>query len=279
MIIDHVMSAEMIQIISRPMRRDVALGNTASFNCVGYGSYLDITWRFDFPPDEQVMCSREICDHTALTYSERPSSDNLIMNTTLEIDTSQLELGVYSILCILQQSISQNIDLEKGMDQPFSTTMTIVEPSKSDQIISRRLVALVSPYRRLVPIIIISPYRRLVPIIIVSPYRRPVAIIIVSPYRRLVAIIIVSPYRRPVAIIIVSPYRRLVAIIIISPYRRLVAIIIVSPYRRLVAIIIVSPYRRLVAIIIVSPYRRPVAIIIIIVSPIYSNYHGYCYYN
>ena len=50
------------------------------------------------------------------------------MNTTLEIDTSQLELGVYSILCILQQSIPPEVDLEEGMDQPFSTTMTIVEP-------------------------------------------------------------------------------------------------------------------------------------------------------
>ena len=126
--IDHVMCAEMIQIISRPVRQEVPLGNTASFNCMGYGSFLDITWRFDFPPDEQVMCSRESCDHTALAYSERPSSDNLIMNTTLEIDTSQLELGVYSILCILQQSIPPEIDLEEGMDQPFSTTMTIVEP-------------------------------------------------------------------------------------------------------------------------------------------------------
>ena len=126
--IDHVMSAEMIQIISRPMRQEVPLGNTASFNCVGYGSFLGITWRFDFPSDKQVMCSHESCDHTALAYSERPSSDNLIMNTTLEIDTSQLELGVYSIQCILQQSIQPEIDLEEGMDQPFSTTMTIVEP-------------------------------------------------------------------------------------------------------------------------------------------------------
>ena len=124
--IDHVMSAEMIQIISRPMRQDVPFGNTASFNCVGYGSFLDITWRFDFPPEEQVMCSRESCDHTALAYSERPRSDNLIMNTTLEIDTSQLELGVYSILCILQQSIPPEVDLEEGMDQTFSTTMTII---------------------------------------------------------------------------------------------------------------------------------------------------------
>ena len=124
----HVMSAEMIQIISRPMRQDVPLGNIASFNCVGYGSFLNITWRFDFPRDEQVMCSHESCDHTALAYSERPSSDNLIMNTTLEIDTSQLELGVYSIQCILQQSIPPEIDLEEGMDQPFSTTMRIVEP-------------------------------------------------------------------------------------------------------------------------------------------------------
>ena len=95
---------------------------------MGHGSFLDITWRFDFPPDEQVMCSRESCDHTALAYSERPSSDNLTMNTTLEIDTNKLELGVYSILCILQQSIPPEVDLEEGMDQPFSTTMTIVEP-------------------------------------------------------------------------------------------------------------------------------------------------------
>ena len=77
--IDHVMCAEMIQIISRPVRKDVPLGNTTSFNCVGYGSFLDNTWRFDFPPDEQVMCSRESCDHTALSYNERPSSDNLIL--------------------------------------------------------------------------------------------------------------------------------------------------------------------------------------------------------
>ena len=129
--IDHVMCAEMIQIISRPMRQEVPLGNTASFNCVGYGSFLDITWRFDFPPDEQVMCSREICDHTALAYSERPSSDNLIMNTTLEIDTSQLELDVYSILCILQQSTPPEVDLEEGMDQPFSAIMTTLQPFPS----------------------------------------------------------------------------------------------------------------------------------------------------
>ena len=132
--IDHVMSAEMIQIISRPMRKDVPLGNTASFNCVGYGSFLDITWRFDFPSDEQVMCSRESCDHTALAYSERPSSDNLIMNTTLEIDTSQFELDVYSIVCILQQSIPPELDFEEGMDQPFSTTLTIVEPMYTTQL-------------------------------------------------------------------------------------------------------------------------------------------------
>lgn len=134
--IDHVMCTETIQVISRPMRQNVPFGGTASFNCVGYGSFLDIIWRFDFPSDAQdlVFCSRESCDHIALSYyiESAPSSDNLISNTTLEIDTSLLELdGIYPILCILQETVPAEYDLEEGMDQPFSATLTIMKPPSS----------------------------------------------------------------------------------------------------------------------------------------------------
>ena len=122
----YVLLLEPIKATSRPVRQSVPFGEAATFNCVGYGSFLDISWRLS----GDSICSHESCDHSALSYSESISSDNLTINATLEIDTSQLELdGVYPILCILQETVPAELGLEEGMHQFFSATLVITLPS------------------------------------------------------------------------------------------------------------------------------------------------------
>lgn len=109
------------------MRQEVPYGSIASFSCVGYGTFIDVAWTVLFSPS--ILCSRESCNHTALSYSEFISNDNLTINATLKIDTSQLVLDIYTLRCDLQETVPVELDLEESLGQVFSATLVITPPS------------------------------------------------------------------------------------------------------------------------------------------------------
>ena len=87
------------RFLSAPVNRDVSFGETATFNCIGLG--VGIAWTLNIV----LSCTAMSCNQSGLSVNEC-RSETAEVNSTLVIDTSQLEVKVettYTIQCILQR--------------------------------------------------------------------------------------------------------------------------------------------------------------------------------
>ena len=99
--------AEVSRHVHSPVAKTVSKGQNVTFSCEGFGSFVSISWQF---LDVCGDCGTVELDTTSLTAS-----------STLTIDTSQLEVGAYTLDCV----IHQDVPVREVNDKMFSAVLTV----------------------------------------------------------------------------------------------------------------------------------------------------------
>ena len=126
--------------------KEVHVGETASFNCSGVGSFINITWRFN----NSLICNSEVCDSALLSYHQDSTINkinNFTIESTLTINTSLLRLHsqdsltTFTIECRVEQNMPTSLNLS-GEDLTFQTNLTVLSGGKYSTSYSPLLIQL-----------------------------------------------------------------------------------------------------------------------------------------
>lgn len=126
------LTLEPSRIVITPNSQEVDVGETATFNCTGVGSYATITWIFD----NFLTCNNVSCDSNFLSYeqeitSNSDSSKNLTIHSTLTVNTTEFGSNgrqngsVFSVECRVEQMIPPSFNL-LGENSSFLTNLFII---------------------------------------------------------------------------------------------------------------------------------------------------------
>ena len=130
---------ERIETTVMPEDSEVMVGETANFTCNAYGSYIQISWRFN---NSLLNCNESGCDNKAAIVQEHNVSNsdvnmNISIESTLEINTEGLPLRNFVIACIITQDEPDYVLGPGTPDGIFSALLMIREDSTGKQIINR----------------------------------------------------------------------------------------------------------------------------------------------
>ena len=95
----------------------VTIGDTAIFQCNAKGSNISVRWMINGSP-----CGPDSCEQNGTFISTKTDNNSFMINTTLEIRTSELNIEQYTIQCIVEQNLVSSL---RGDNINITTTLSV----------------------------------------------------------------------------------------------------------------------------------------------------------
>lgn len=136
-----------------PESQNTFVGERVNFTCSGFGSFINITWRFN---DSLLNCTVESCTFNAISVSQElemiPGGvSNTTITSILEVNTADIAFSNFkttnklNILCILTQILPPTLVVQGGINSipnRYSSILTVIQGLGPSTIAKSKLATL-----------------------------------------------------------------------------------------------------------------------------------------
>ena len=112
---------ERSRVTTSPMNQEIHMNGVANFNCVGVGSFINISWQYTRISEDAVVVQKNVSENGTQIISTLVIDTSMI-NTTMSHSQSSVTVDIQ---CILRQHVPPEFNLQDRDDLIFSARLVI----------------------------------------------------------------------------------------------------------------------------------------------------------